>query len=459
MTTRTNPVRSSLGVRLLALLLLGTAPLAGCGAAQRPQGEVRVSRLNDGVSERVVDGVRVIHKRTPSNAVVQLSVLIDGGSAGHSDAQAAAESVALEAATDGGPAGMARSDYKAWLDARGASIGADAGLDYHVVSVSAVRPYLHDVWALASRTLQKPAFDAANLELIRERRMASFRSELDDPDDALRLLARRAFFVGHPYATRPVGTPEAVGLLDVDALRAAWSGLWVRSRLTVVVVGDLDEREVDAEVSAAFAALPEGAGFSRPSVPPVTPRPAAVNVVERSDMPTNYVLGLFPIPSSTEPDYPAIQIGLAILSDKLFEEVRTKRNLTYAVAAGSTARRASQGSLYVTTTDPVATLAVMQQTVTALIEQPLTDKELRDHVEAWLTEYYMNSQSNAEIASLLGAWELTGTGREQADTHIEALRALTPAQVSTALGRWLRGVQFTVLGAAESVQGADFTSR
>jgi predicted Zn-dependent peptidase len=71
----------------------------------------------------------------------------------------------------------------------------------------------------------------------------------------------------------------------------------------------------------------------------------------------------------------------------------------------------------------------------------------------------MNSQSNAEIASLLGAWELTGTGREQADTHIEALRALTPAQVSTALGRWLRGVQFTVLGAAESVQGADFISR
>ena len=57
---------------------------------------------------------------------------------------------------------------------------------------------------------------------------------------------------------------------------------------------------------------------------------------------------------------------MEILSDRLFEEVRTKRNLTYAVQAGLSQRAANYGILYVTAVDPANTLPVMLAELTSV---------------------------------------------------------------------------------------------
>ena len=57
----------------------------------------------------------------------------------------------------------------------------------------------------------------------------------------------------------------------------------------------------------------------------------SVTIMNRS-LPTNYIQGTFVAPPSGEPRCgrgPTRDVRL--LSDRLFEEVRTKRNLTYAV--------------------------------------------------------------------------------------------------------------------------------
>ena len=50
-------------------------------------------------------------------------------------------------------------------------------------------------------------------------------------------------------------------------------------------------------------------------------------VVERP-LPTNYITGYFAAPTLTDPDYVAFRAATDILGDRLFEEVRTKRNMT-----------------------------------------------------------------------------------------------------------------------------------
>jgi len=60
-------------------------------------------------------------------------------------------------------------------------------------------------------------------------------------------------------------------------------------------------------------------------------------------IPTNYILGVAPGPARSHSDYPAFSLATRILSERLFEEVRTKRNLSYAVDAAIAPGRITQG--------------------------------------------------------------------------------------------------------------------
>ena len=62
----------------------------------------------------------------------------------------------------------------------------------------------------------------------------------------------------------------------------------------------------------------------------------------------------------------ALRVAAAVLSGRLFGEIRSKRNLTYAVSANYRDRAVTSIGLYVTTTQPDEVLLIMQQQIKAL---------------------------------------------------------------------------------------------
>jgi predicted Zn-dependent peptidase len=75
-------------------------------------------------------------------------------------------------------------------------------------------------------------------------------------------------------------------------------------------------------------------------------RPRVELEISSREIPTNYIPGQFQAPSLDDPDYPAMQDALTTLSRRLFEEVRTKRSLSYAVGSGMSQRNANYGLLF-----------------------------------------------------------------------------------------------------------------
>ena len=73
--------------------------------------------------------------------------------------------------------------------------------------------------------------------------------------------------------------------------------------------------------------------------------------VVRRELPTNYITGCFPAPRfGSEDSYP-MSLAVSILRDRLFKEVRTKRSLSYAPAAGLGQLFTNWGRIYVTFVD------------------------------------------------------------------------------------------------------------
>lgn len=460
--------------RIPATLLLGLG-LAACGGAAATAPDTAPAQaseapataetveaagptLNVNTSEFEVDGIRVIHKNTPGNMIVSASLRFDGGATTWTRETAGAHDLALTVITEGGPADMTRSSFAAALDGRGSSIGGSVDYDMMSVSMSSIAPEFEATWNLMIRALRDPAWRDNDIALARERQLTSIRTAMDDPDTALGRLARMSFFEGQAYGHPTDGYEDTVEAFTTDDLQRALDELMVRNRITVVVVGHVDRETVERLVREGLGDLPVG---EAPSVdtPPVAHDAPALFVDERPQLPTNYMLGYYTAPNLNDPDYAALNIATEILSDRLFEEVRTRRNLSYAVAAGLATRRSNTGYLYVTAVDPDTTLQVMYDTIDAMIEEPVPVQDLADQIEGYLTRYYMGLQTNSTQNGALATWTLVAGDRLRADDHIEQLRAVTPDDVSRVLAQYVRNVQWVVIGDPAEVDAELFQSR
>ncbi|MCB9520367.1 MAG: insulinase family protein [Myxococcales bacterium] len=441
--------------RGVALALCGA--LLGCGGASAVVEPGVVAQATDrsgpglgrGVETYEVDGVPVIHKQTPGSAIVEVR-LVFGRSQHDVGTPPGAARLALDVATWGGGVGGSRAEFAAGLEAHGATLGSSVGYDYAVISASCIEGFVDETWASLAAAVSDPAFRDGDFSLRREQAVAGLRAELDDPDDAVGVLAKQAAFGGHPYSDRPQGDLDSVEQLDLAALRVAYDELVTRDAATVVVVGNVERARVEALVRAALGGRP-ATGPARAAVPPFRFGEGRVVTEVRPGLPTHYVLGYFAAPPVDSEDYAALQIGLAVLSDRLFEEVRTKRNLSYAVASGLSLRRAPTGYLYVTAVDVDTTLGVMADTVHGLISPGVTEGDLRDQIEGYLTGFYQGLETAGAQATMLADWQLIGGDYADADALVERMRAVTPDDVARVIDAYVRDIQFVIVGDPDGI--------
>jgi zinc protease len=217
-----------------------------------------------------------------------------------------------------------------------------------------------------------------------------------------------------------------------------------KSNLLLVVVGNVTRADLTAKIRAAFGSLPATGGEATrlAKLAPLQPD----LLVVKEELPTNYILGVYSTPNLASPDFPAIRVATRVLSERLFEEVRTKRNLSYAVASGIGTRAENSGNLYVTAVDPDTTIKVMLSEVRKLQQEPVPVDRLKQSINVFATGLLMSQQTNMGQAATLGLWEISGGGWENGVSYVERLRKVTPAQVQQAATKYMRNARFVVIG-------------
>jgi predicted Zn-dependent peptidase len=153
----------------------------------------------------------------------------------------------------------------------------------------------------------------------------------------------------------------------------------------------------------------------------------------------------------------AMRIASSILRDRVFEEVRAKRNLSYAPDAFLRTQGANIGGIYVTAVDANQAVRVMLDEITRLQREPITVQEIQAVVAQYLTNYYLGQETNAAQAGDLAQFELLGGGWRNSVEVIERLKAVTPADVQRVAQKYMRNIRFVVLGNPESVNASVFT--
>jgi predicted Zn-dependent peptidase len=151
-----------------------------------------------------------------------------------------------------------------------------------------------------------------------------------------------------------------------------------------------------------------------------------------------------------------MRVASSLLRDRVFEEVRVKRNLSYAPDAFLRNQAANVGGLYVTAVDANQSVRLMLNEIGKLQQQPVRAEEIQAVVAQYLTTYYMGQETNAAQAVELAQYELIGGGWRTSTDFLEKLTAVTPADVQRVAQKYMRNIRFVVLGNPQSVDTGVF---
>jgi predicted Zn-dependent peptidase len=310
-------------------------------------------------------------------------------------------------------------------------------------------------WQIFTDVALRPSFTKEDVSLVQQRQVVSLSDDTDNPDVYLQKLQERVAYAGHPYLNNTSGTPESVGRLTPEDLHAYHTKLMETSRLLLVIVGDLNPAEVKDLVASSFGKLPRG-NYKADAMPQLAFDKSSVEVTPR-ELPTNYIQGLFTAPSLTSPDIYAMRIASSLLRDRVFEEVRVKRNLSYAPDAFLRTQAANVGGLYVTAVDANQSIRVMLNEISRLQTEQVSADDIHAVIAQYLTTYYLGQETNAAQAGELAQYELIGGGWRNSIDFLEKLEAVTPADVQRVSQKYMKNIRFVVLGNPRSIDTGVFT--
>jgi zinc protease len=390
-----------------------------------------------------VSGVHVILRQNSANNVVAANLYLLGGARQVTEANAGIEPILLDV-SERGTRQYPKNVQRRAMAKLGSEIVVAPSADWTMFGIRSSTEVFDSTWAIFADRVMHPTLAKSEINVVKAQYLSGIRQRRDDPDALADLLADSITFVGHPYAVSVGGNEQSIQAIDSAALRDYQRTQFVTSRMLLVVVGNIDRAHIERLVNKSMGQLPRGSyGWT---APPRVPESQTAVVIARRQLPTNYILGYYSGPLAKGEDYQALRVATSVLTGRMFAEIRTRQNLTYDVHAPFVDRAATVGGLYVSTVSPDTTLKLMRAAVVDLQQGMLDPAGLKQLEEQFITEYFLDNETNAAQADFLARSQLYGGDYREADRFVDELKSVTPEAVQRVARRYMKGFRFAYVG-------------
>lgn len=405
------------------------------------------------ITEADINGLKVIIKRRPNTPTVSAGLFIRGGVRNITAENAGIETLMLDTATAASQK-YPRDVMRRELSKMGSTLGAGGNYDYSVISLASTRQNFDKTWDIFTDVVFNPSFTPADFQIARERTLTGLRNQTTSPDNFLEVLEEKTVYAGHPYAVSPNGTIDTISKLKVEDLRAYHKKVMQTSQLLLVIVGDLEPQAIQRKVAATLGKLPRG-NYKETPLPALAFDKPAVDVTQRS-LPTNYIKGVFAAPSVADADYSAMRVAVTLLQSRVYQEVRVKRNLSYAPNAEMDDYAANTANIYVTAGDANQSVSLMLREIENLKKNKVEDDDFVAVPGYFLTTYYVKQETNAAQVAELAKYELIGGGWRNSLTFLDKIRDVTADDIQRVAQKYMKNLRFVVIGNPSAINNQVF---
>jgi zinc protease len=415
------------------------------------------------IGERTLtNGVAVVTAQTGTVPVATLTVLLPGGAISDPRDKAGIAQFAANLATKGTATQSAQA-IAAKMESLGASLGATAGAEGGLLTVTAPTANLAAAGEVLADILKNANFPEEEFQRERKRALDGLKVALKDPGQLGSLALQPLVYGAAPYGTLAGGTPDSLARLTRDDLVAHRQAWWHPSVAKVIVSGGIEPSAANALAERLFgdwrSTTPAPTPVANRSGPAGAPRTVVI------DMPDAGQAAVYAAVRGTgrgQADYVPLLLANAVLgvgsNGRLFEEVRTKRGLSYG-AYSSLSTRAEAGLLTAsaqTKNESAADVAkVFLDEFARLGREPVAAEALQKRRLFLAGATQRALETSGGFAGTVGNLLQQGLPPAEALQFAQRLSAADPAAVNAAAARYVSPDNTTLLIVGNATQFLD----
>lgn len=283
---------------------------------------------------------------------------------------------------------------------------------------------------LLADMLLNPRFDED--DLLKEQKVIIEEMKMieDTPDELLTELFHAAYFPGHSLGRPIEGTEKTVSSFDRSVTADFHARNFVPHNLVIAAAGNVAHDELIELIMQTFGAQIEA--LHKTSDSPAPKVAAPIMIERKSELEQSHLLIAAPWPSAIAPDrYAASMLGTIIgggTSSRLWQSIREKRGLAYAIGAGgNTFRDVGMFTIYAGTSpaqmDEVFDLALNE--LRRVVREPVDEDELTLAKQQATSSVLLSLESSSTRVGALARQEIIHGRRITPDEIIQSINSVT----------------------------------
>jgi predicted Zn-dependent peptidase len=412
---------------------------------------------NSPIVRDVLDnGLRILTERMTQVRSISIGVWLTRGSR-HESAAEGGIAHFVEHMLFKGTATRSAEDIAQAIDSIGGQLDAFTAKEYASYYIKVLDEHLPLALDILSDIVLNPAFTPDDVEREKKVVVEEIKMVEDTPDDLVHELFTQGFWENHPLGRPILGTRETVESFTSASLRDYFRKAYTPRNLIISAVGNLEHERVRDLVAAKFGGLTTDTSAVTEDAPQVSPK----ILIRNKELEQSHVcLGASSYPQNHDARYSSYVLNTLLggsMSSRLFQNVREKRGLAYAVFSGLSAYRdAGSFTIYAGCANEAVgeVVDLVVEELRGVRQNAVPEAELqrsKDHLKGSLM---LSLENTASRMSHLARQEIYFDRQFGLDETLEGIERVTTADVQQVAADLFRNgaLAATVLGNVNGLQ-------
>jgi zinc protease len=390
----------------------------------------------------LANGLTVVTAKTGDIPLAAMTLVIKGGASDDPAGRAGLANIAAELATRGTTT-RSEQQIAADIESLGATLSSSADVDGITLSISVPTAQLEAAGGILADIAQNAAFPADEFERTRQRAVERYTVSLQDPSNVASLVAQRAIYGAAPYGNVTTGTATSLQSLTRADLEKHFGESWHPANAALVIAGGIDPAAASRVAKNLFGNWRGKAAPRQPSQERAgEPLRTRTIVVDIPNAPQTAIVAAVRGVKRSDPAYFSTLVANSLLgggtTSRIFQEVRTKRGLSYSTASFMPERMddaALTGWAQTKSERAAELIDVMLTEFDRMTKEPFPPDALPGRKAVTIGHFDRQTETSTGFANRIAALFRQNVAPQEATRYTDAFAAVEPEQVASAVAR------------------------
>ena len=394
----------------------------------------------EGVLKEVLkNGTTIIYKETKGMGIIAGTIFIKGGSIEDPEGKKGLTNLTLNMLLKGSKNYSAFDINKVFEDS-GGYIGTSTAEEYSTIEFALRTKDFKKALAVIKDILYNPLFPEDKLTIEKHNVIAAIKAKKEEGFSYAFDKLRKEIYKNTPYAYSPAGEEDNVQKISQEDLKKRWNELLEGKRFVVSFVGDLPFKEVKKDIEDVFSTMKKGE-FEYPHFDYEIKGEECKTFKREGAQST--ILVAYNAPEAKDKEYFAVKVLNGIVgsgfTSRLFQELREKRGLAYAVGSFYPTRINMGRIIAYIGTAPEKTEEALNgiREVFNNLKNGVSDDEIKTAKEKIVGHFLLEHQTRAKQSWYLGWFETIGLGYKMDENYTSYINNVSKEEILDAYKKYI----------------------